>query len=293
VGLAVSAGGVAWSFGARGLSGGTQLSTMLWVVCLSFSSYTTLLLNLCDFSRFSPHARSVTWGNFWGLPVNGGVFAAVVAVSTIAGTTLYGPVFTEPTDLLAASHNRILIIVGAALFLFATMGVNIIANAVSPGYDFANLFPRHITFSRGIVIASILSLVCLPWKMYSSPLAITYFLGSVGALLGPVFGVMMVDYYLLRRGILVIDDLYSDRPTGPYFYRRGVNPRAFLAFAAGAAVSVPMAVLPPLHAVAPYAWFAGVAFAGAIYGLVSLRLRVTGRAPVRQPVIAAEQRGGV
>jgi NCS1 family nucleobase:cation symporter-1 len=264
--ITVQAGGhINWNYGATPMSVGTRINSILTIGCLMFIPFVTLLLNLCDFSRFSPDTPAVTKGNFWGLLVNGLAFTLLVVIATVGGQTVYGKVFTDPTELLAAGSDKVLIFIGAALFIFATMGVNIIANVISPAYDLANAFPKAITFKRGAMIASWLALVVMPWKLYASTVTIQYFLGSLGALLGPLFGIIMVDYYWLRRQNLAVAALYSEDPNGPYFYRKGVNPKAIIAFVPASVLSIVLALLPQLHSVSAYGWFLGTALAGLIY----------------------------
>jgi NCS1 family nucleobase:cation symporter-1 len=204
---------------------------------------------------------------------------------------VYGKAFTDPTDLLAAGGNPVLIAVGAVMFIFATMGVNIIANVISPAYDLANVFPRLITFKRGAMITSWLALLVMPWKLYASTATIQYFLGSLGAVLGPLFGIMMVDYYWLRRQKLALSALYSEDPQGPYFYRRGVNPKAIIAFVPASVVSILLALLPQLHGVSAYGWFLGTGVAALIYRALHSRAELTAMSAVpdsaTEPVLAA------
>ncbi|GAA1566294.1 NCS1 family nucleobase:cation symporter-1 [Dactylosporangium maewongense] len=245
---------------ASGFSSGAagaivKIGTLLFVV------YATMILNFCDFTRFSPTRRSYFWGNFFGLPVSGMVFAVTVLLLTGASYKLAGKALTEPTDFLQLTHNRWLVGIGAVLFIFATLGVNIIANLVSPAFDLANVNPARITFRRGALIASAVCVVVMPWKLFASPVAINYFLGSLGAMLGPMFGVIVADYYLLQRQRVDVDGLYSTDRTGPYFYSRGFNWRAIAAALIGVAVSVPLAVVPDFAAWSWVAWYAGTAAA--------------------------------
>lgn len=268
--LTIQAGGrLDLSIGDTGLGGGASLTKVLQVAFATVTIYATLLLNLCDFTRFSKSRGAVRRGNFWGLPVNGLLFSLTVAFITVAGFALYGRLITDPTEILQESGNKLFVAIGAVLFVFATMGVNIVANLVSPAYDFANVFPKHITFSRGAIITCILAVLVMPWKLYSSPLAITYFLGTMGALLGPVFGILMVDYYLKRHARLAIDDLYTDSPAGRYYYTNGINPRAIISLLIAAAVAVPLAVVPAWHDYSWLSWLVGVAVAALSYGTLT------------------------
>src|SRR5207248_256492 len=101
---------------------------------------------------------------------------------------VYGSAVLEPTLLLNKVHNNVIVLIGALVFVVATVGVNIVANFVSPAYDLANVWPKYITFKRGGIITAFLALLTVPWKLYSSPQAISYFLGGLGALLGPATG---------------------------------------------------------------------------------------------------------
>jgi nucleobase:cation symporter-1, NCS1 family len=254
-----------FGFATKPMSTFDTVNGMLTDAAMFVATYATLMLNMCDFTRFSPDLKSVRRGNFLGLPVNGIVFLALVLVNTVAGVEVWGKMIQDPTDLLTATANRPLIIIGALVFVFATIGVNVIANIVSPAYDFANVFPRKLNFKRGALLACVLALLVMPWNFYNSPVAVTYFLGSLGAFLGPVFGVIMTDFYLNRKQKLDLAALYSDSPDAPYFYRRGVNPRALVAFVPAASISAVLALVPVFHVVSAYSWFVGVAVAGVIY----------------------------
>jgi NCS1 family nucleobase:cation symporter-1 len=258
-------GHISWDYGKKSLTAGEHVSVFAGGVAIWFSMFATLLLNFCDFSRFSKSTKDVLWGNVLGLLVNGFFFAILVVVITVGGIQVYGQVMTEPTEILAATGNRVFMGVGATLFIFATIGVNVIANAVSPAYDFASLFPKQINFTRGALITAVLSIFVMPWKLYSSTVAINYFLGSIGALLGPIFGILMVDYFLIRRGHIDVQALYSDHVDGAYQYNKGLNRNALVAMLLASIVSVSMAVAPSLAVVLPYSWVAGAFIAGFVY----------------------------
>jgi NCS1 family nucleobase:cation symporter-1 len=204
-------------------------------------------------------------GNFLGLPINGTAFAVVSVITTAGALEVYGEILTDPAAILARVPNPVLLILGALLFATATIGVNIVANFVSPAYDLANVWPKRINFQRGGMISAVVAVLVLPWNLYSNPVVINYFLGGLGAILGPLFGIMMVDYYFVRRGRVIVDDLFRDNPSGAYYYRRGVNPRALWVFVPTALVSGVIALWTPLAVVAPFALFIGGAVAAVAY----------------------------
>jgi nucleobase:cation symporter-1, NCS1 family len=133
----------------------------------------------------------------------------------------------------------------------------------------SNVAPKYIDFKRGGVITALLALLVTPWNIYSSPVAINYFLGGLGAFLGPLFGIIIVDYYLIRRGHVEVDGLYREGAASPYWYRGGVNRRAVWVFGITAAVSIIIALVPAFGVLAPFSWFVGAGLSGALYWMVA------------------------
>jgi len=193
---------------------------------------------------------------------------------------VYGKAVLEPTLLLDKVGNDFIVLIGALVFVVATVGVNIVANFVSPAYDLANVWPKYITFKRGGIITAFLALATVPWKLYSSPQAIAYFLGGLGALLGPFFGIMAVDFFLIRRQRVKLRDMYTPTPQSDYYYTKGVNPWAIAAFVPAAAVSLTFSLVPAFSRVAPFGWFIGCALAAVIYyPLAKAKIRIREEAP--------------
>lgn len=273
------------SIGGASGSIGHQINTFFSTGGLWIATLATLVLNFCDFSRFAPNRRAIVWGGFWGLVVNGALFMSVVIVATLASRQVYGTIMSDPTQMLAKTHNNAIIMTGAVVFILATIGVNVIANLISPAYDLANVFPKHINFTRGAYISCVCALLVFPWKLYASTVTVHYFLGALGAVLGPVFGIIVIDYYLIKRQRVDVDALYSDDPRGAYFYRGGWNLRAVAALVPAGAVCVAMGVLPALSTVSAYTWFVGVALAGATYLALNTAWN---SAPVRHPAAVNE-----
>lgn len=251
------------------LSAGATTRDIFAGAGLTVAMYSTLMLNFCDFSRFAPSKRSVVLGNFLGLPINSVAFALLSVIITASSVAMYGKAITDPALLLAKTSNTALLVIGAAMLAVATIGINVVANFVSPAYDLANLAPRYITFKRGGMISAVIALVVLPWNLYSSPAVVNGFLGTLGAFLGPLFGIMIVDYYLVRKGIVDIASLYQDEESGAYFYRRGVNPRALASFLPAAALAGVLALDPAFAALGPFSWFVGTGVAALIYRVVA------------------------
>ncbi len=205
--------------------------------------FAALLLNFGDFSRFSRDEKAMKVGNFLGLPVNFIVFAIIVVIVTAGTVQVFGEAILDPVAIVERINNPWIVILGSITFIVATMGINIVANFVSPAYDIANLFPEKINFRLGGLITSILSVLVCPWLFVSSPQAITIFVSIFGAVLGPIFGIMIADYYLVKRQHVVLEDLYTMSPEGSLYFDGGWNSRALIALAISSVMSIGLSVL--------------------------------------------------
>jgi NCS1 family nucleobase:cation symporter-1 len=148
------------------------------------------------------------------------------------------------------------------------MGINIVANFVSPAYDIANLYPEKINFRMGGLITSVLSVLVCPWLFVASPQAITLFVSIFGAILGPLFGVIIADYFLVKRQAIVVEDLYSMSAAGRYHYDGGWNRKAVIALLASGVLSIGLALLGAyglIVNVGDWGWLIGAGSAGIIY----------------------------
>jgi NCS1 family nucleobase:cation symporter-1 len=244
--------------------------TFFVAVALVVAYFSTIILNVCDFTRFSPNDAIVRRANFWGLPVNFTAFSLASVITTAGSIVIFGSVIYDPILLVQSIPSQTAQIVGAVGFMIATLGINIVANLVSPVYDLANLWPRQMTFRRGTVITAVLSILVLPWKIYESPAAVNYFLGGLAAFLGPIFAIIVVDYYVIKKQEIDVQMLYREH--GPYWYRNGFNSTAIWALIIGTLVSVPVAMAPWFKMAAPFSWFIGLVVSGGVYWL---RMRET------------------
>ncbi|GHD12453.1 allantoin permease [Zhihengliuella salsuginis] len=238
----------------------------LWVTI-----YGTFVLNFCDFTRGAHSKRSIVRGNFYGIPINMLLFGAIVIVLAGSQFKINGTVIESPADIVQTVPNTFFLVMACLALLVLTIAVNLMANFVAPIYTLSNLFPKILDFKRAGIVSGILGLLILPWNLYNSPVVITYFLGGLGALLGPLFGIIMADYWLIRRTRINVPDLYRNRPETDYYYRRGVNTRAVAAFAPSAAVALLLAFIPVFASVAALSWFLGAGLGAGLYLLVADR----------------------
>ena len=232
----------------------------------------TMALSIPDFSRFARSQRDQVIGQAVGLPGTMALFAFIGAVVTNATAVIFGTRIADPVALLARIGGPLMIILSMAGLTVATLTTNIAANIVAPANGFSNLAPSRISFKAGAMITAVIGIVMLPWRLYNDAAAYIFtWLIGYGALLGPVAGIMIADYFLVRRGVLQVDDLY--RRGGRYEYARGVNWIAVTAFVLGVLPNLPgfVAALrgstasPFFAALYNWAWFVGFVLAAAIY----------------------------
>lgn len=272
-----------WMVNADGVTppAGHQVYQVLVTVGLTVGTLATLMLNFSDFARYAPSARSMVLGNVLGLPLNWTAFAMTSVLCSAAAIEVYGEAFHDPGDLLARIDNDLVFYVVSIGFIVATIGVNIVANFVSAAFDLSNVNPKRVSFRVGGIVAVIASIVVTPWNLYGSPTAITYFLGSLGALLGPFFGILVLDYFYYKRSRIDLRDLYSPQDSGRYYYQRGVNMNAVVAFIPAAIVALCIALLPfeLCRELAPFSWFIAAPLGALCYWVV-MRMRGEEAAPV-------------
>ena len=154
------------------------------------------------------------------------------------------------------------------------MGINIVANFVSPAYDIANLYPEKISFKTGGLITSVLSVLVCPWLFVSSPQAITVFVGVFGSVLGPMYGIMVADYYIVKHQHVVLEDLYTLSPAGSLHYDGGWNRRALWALALSGLLSIGLSLFGAfglMFNVGDWGWLIGAIAGAVLYWLFSAR----------------------
>lgn len=274
------------------LSTGQQITAMLGAIALVVSYFSGPMLNFGDFARYGRSFETVKKGNFWGLPVNFLVFSLLVVLTASATVPVFGELITDPVHTIERIDTYTAVLLGGLTFVIATVGINIVANFISPAFDFSNVAPQKISWRMGGMIAAGGSVLLTPWNWYANDEAIFWTLGILGALIGPLFGILIADYYLVRKQKVVVDDLFTMDEDGEYWYSSGYNPAAIYAVVASGVVSIGSVVVPKLFDVLTwlpdYSWFLGCALGFVTYyAFASARglVATDEPAPVAEPAV--------
>jgi len=200
-----------------------------------------------------------------GLPLNVAFFSFIALFVTAGTVVLFGEKLTNPADIVERVDALPLTIIAAVTFFAATVGINLVANFIPPAYDLANLWPSKINFRIGGLITAIAAFfVGALWVSVISEIGIAGFVNTLGAILAPVYGIMVTDYYLVKNQQLDIQQLFSSDPSGKYYYDKGWNRKALGAFGVAAIFSISSVWHPSLSFLSGYAWVIG-AILGAIF----------------------------
>lgn len=237
--------------------------------------WSTLALNIPDFTRFARSQRDQIVGQAIGLPAPMGLVAALAVFVTSATVVIYGNAIWNPVTL-AGRMTGAAVLLALLVLLVDTISVNLAANLVGPAFDFSSLSPKRISYRAGGYITACIAIVMMPWKILASTHGyISTWLVGYSALLGSVAGILIVDYYHLRRRVIDVPGLYRLQGS-PYSYRRGWNPLAVSAFLIGVLPCLPGFVhaslpqaLPQLNAflgrLYDYAWFVALGLSAVAY----------------------------
>lgn len=245
--------------------------------------WATLAINIPDFTRYSKTQRDQVVGQAIGLPGTMVLFAFIGVAVTGATMLLYGKPLWNPTDIAAKFESRLVIAIATFALAVATLSTNIAANVVGPANDIANLAPQKLNFRIGGLITAVVGVLMMPWKLLATSEAYTYtWLIGYSALLGPIGGILIADYFVIRRMKLDGEDLY--RAKGQYWFKGGFNPVALFALACGALPCLPGFLnalartsdptLPKgaMDTLYESAWFFGFFTAGLVHVVLSLAL---------------------
>ena len=230
-----------------GAAKGSELGwLMVRGIMSAIANFATLIVNDPDFARFARKPRDALWPQLFTIPIGFAVTSFIgIIVSSSSAVIFGGKPIWNPLDLLESflnenngSGQRFGVFIIAAAFTLAQLGTNIAANSVSAGTDMTALAPRWINIRRGGYICALIGLVMCPWHLLSSSNNFTTYLSAYSVFLSSIAGVMICDYYIVRRGYLQIKDLYSGKKDGPYFYTLGIHWRGYAAYIAGILINV-------------------------------------------------------
>ncbi|MBI3442107.1 MAG: NCS1 family nucleobase:cation symporter-1 [Proteobacteria bacterium] len=237
--------------------------------------WATLSLNIPDFSRYAKTQRDQVMGQVLGLPLTMALYAFIGVAVTSATTIIYGAPIWNPVDVLTRFENPAVLVIAMLALCIATLATNIAANVVSPANDFSHLAPKRISFRVGGYITGVIGILMMPWKLVANPNGYIFtWLIAYGALLGPIGGILIADYFVYRRCKLDVAALYKAK--GKYRFTGGVSTVAVTALIAGILPSLPgflvnvkildaTDICPSLVSLYNYAWFVGFALAFAVY----------------------------
>lgn len=233
--------------------------------------WATLSLNIPDFSRYAKSQKAQMLGQAIGLPPSMTLYSFIGVAVTSATVVIFGEAIWDPVILLTKFQNPIVVIISLLALMVATLTTNIAANVVSPANDFANLYPKKITFVRGGLMTAILGIMIMPWKLLSDYSAYIFgWLVGYSGFLGPIAGILICDYFIIRKKKLNVLDY---RRGGEYEFTNGFNLKAIYALLAGIFVALIGLLVPSLRFLYDYAWFVGFVISFVVYLIIMRNFR--------------------
>jgi NCS1 family nucleobase:cation symporter-1 len=265
----------------KDLTVGQQVGTMVIAIALVVSYFSGPMLNFGDFARYGRSFNSVKRGNFLGLPINFLFFSLLTVITASATVPIFGELITDPIHTVERIDSAFAILLGGLTFVIATIGINIVANFISPAFDFSNVNPKKISWRMGGMIAAVSSVLLTPWNWYNNDDAIHYTLGILGALIGPLFGVLIAGFYIGSKQRIWVDDMFIMNPEARYWFRNGYNPNAIAATLIGGVPAIISVVVPKLLAdlgamaetsnitvIGNFSWFVGCGLGFAAFAML-------------------------
>ena len=257
-----------------------SIPVMLTAIAIVVSYFSGPMLNFGDFARYGKSFEAVRRGNFLGLPINFLFFSLLTVITASATVPVFGELITDPIHTVERIDTPFAILLGGLTFVIATVGINIVANFISPAFDFSNVAPHKISCRMGGMIAAVGSVILLPWNWYNNADAIHYTLGVLGAMIGPLFGILIAGYYVSARQRVLVDDMFTMSEKGKYWYSKGYNTNAVYALLLAGVPTVALGVLPKLIAdlggfdiswIGNFTWFIGCGLGYVIFVILERR----------------------
>tara|TARA_B100000686_G_scaffold300575_1_gene335195 strand:+ start:186 stop:1607 length:1422 start_codon:yes stop_codon:yes gene_type:complete len=257
-------------FSGVGSYDGGAFTAFLAIFGTMVAYFAAVVINFGDFARFVKNEKEMKKGNLWGLPGNIVLFSFIALMVTAGTVVVFGETITNPTDMVERVGSMGLTIVAAFAFFAATIGINMVANFVPPAYDLANLIPSKINFRVGGLITAILGFIIGAfWVSVISNIGMFPFVNTLGAILAPVYGIMIIDYYIIKKERIDVNSLFTSKSGGKYYYNGGWNTKAFFAWLIAGIFSISTVWHPSLSTLGGYAWIIGAALGAILHYLMS------------------------
>ena len=249
----------------------TEAKGFVAIVGTMVAYFAAVMINFSDFSRYAKDKPTMVRGNLLGLPFNMILFSALALLTTGGAAVVFGEEIINPTEIVERTDSVLLGIIAAITFFAATVGINLVANFIPAVNGIANLAPEKISFRKAGLITSFFALVIGGlWVSFISQVGIGGFVNTLGAVLAPIFGIMIVDYYFHRNQELNEADLYN-MDSGIYHFDNGWNSAAVKAFGVAAVFSVATVWVPWLSVLSGFNWVIGAVLGGVIYNAIAKR----------------------
>lgn len=265
-------------FDNASVQGWAAVGAFIGVIGTMIAYFSAVIINFGDFARFSKSEKKMRRGNFLGLPVSL-TFFTFLSLFITAGAYIVlqggeGVPETNPALIVGQVGNVFLTVLAAVTFLVATIGINLVANFIPPAYDLSNLAPQRISFKAGGYLTAVFGfIVGALWVSVINENGFPIFVDTLGAVLAPLYGVLVADYYIVQRRSLKVSDLYSMRKDGRYFYSQGWNVRATVVIAIAAVFSISAVWVPALSGLSGFAWVIGALLGAILYVAVMWNYR--------------------
>lgn len=253
-------------FSHEGSTLSSEVNGFFAILGTMIAYFAAVMINFSDFSRYAKDKKSMVVGNLVGLPFNMVFFSALALLITAGSVVVFGEKLTNPMDIVEKADSTVLSLIAAITFFTATVGINLVANFIPAVNGISNLAPTKLSFKKSGIITSLFALVIGGfWVSFISQVGISPIVNTLGATLAPLYGILVIDYYLVKKQKLDIDSLYDESEKSEYFYDNGWNKKTIFAFAIGALFSICTVWVEALSSLNGYGWIIGALIGGSIY----------------------------
>jgi len=253
-------------FSHEGSTLSSEINGFFAILGTMIAYFAAVMINFSDFSRYAKDQKSMVVGNLVGLPFNMVFFSALALLITAGSVVVFGEKLTNPMDIVEKADSTILSLVAAITFFTATVGINLVANFIPAVNGISNLAPAKLSFKKSGVITSLFALIIGGfWVSFISQVGISPIVNTLGATLAPLYGILIADYYFVKKEKLSIDSLYDESENGEYYYENGWNKNTIVAFAIGAIFSICTVWVEALSSLNGYGWIIGAILGGLIH----------------------------